>query len=109
MSEFAIMLFCAAVGFAVSGAVSSLYQLVTAKKAELLNPPKSGSAAAMVGAALVSLLGGPFIMARMMAVDLRSRKLSAVPALAGLIAVFMWSTLAGLFSVWFYVSLTLAS
>ena len=101
MSEFTVFLFCAAVGFAVAGAVSSFYQLVTSETPDLLKV-RDGVSGAVV-AALVGLFGGPFIVARKVVIGLRARELTLVPALMGLAAVGMWSTIAGIF----YVSLVL--
>ena len=62
MPVYLIYLFCAAVGFAAAGAITFFYQMVTSETADFATE-WHGWWAALV-AVLLSMFGGPFILAR---------------------------------------------
>lgn len=97
MLDLALFAYCAAIGFAAAGAVSSLYQLLTAEAADF-TVHRSGVAGNVV-AVLVSMFGGPAIIARKVVVGWRSRELTALPAAVGFTVAGVWSTCAGVFFV----------
>ena len=96
------LLFCAATGFAMAGTVASLYQLVTAKPAEFI--VAAGTVSGNVVAVLLTMFGGPFIITRKIIGGMRSRQLTLLPAVLGLVVVGMWSVCAGLFFLGLVIS-----
>jgi hypothetical protein len=103
VSEYQVLAFCAALGFATAGTISSFYQLVTSQRADFSFPGTSFSAAAVT--IFINMFAGPFILARTVLAGLRSREIRALTALAAVVIAGMWSSLAGIF----YVSLLLNS
>ena len=94
MAEFLAFSFCAAIGFAMAGTVSSFYQLVTAQPADFL--VTRSTVAGNVIAVLLTMFGGPFIVTRKIFDGVRGRTLAALPAALGLVVVGMWSVFAGI-------------
>ncbi len=97
MSELGVFAFCAATGFAVAGTVSSLYKLVTSEPADF--SIARSSVFGLLIAVLLSMFGGPFIVVQKILAGLKSKQLSAVPALFGVAVAGMWSVCAGIFFV----------
>lgn len=95
VAELLAFVFCAAVGFAMAGTVTSLYQLVTAQPAEFLTA--RSSVAGNVVAVLLTMFGGPAIVTRLIVAGLRDGRVTLVPAALGLAVAAMWSVLAGVF------------
>lgn len=102
MSEFTVFAFCAAIGFATAGTISSLYQWITAERADFTVQCRSASG--LVVLVLLTMFAGPFIIADKVIAGLRSRQISLVPAVVGTVLAGMWSVCAGIF----YVSLLVA-
>ncbi len=86
-------LFCAAFGFAAAGVITCFYQLVTSKTADFATEWHGWSAALI--AVLLSMFGGPFILARKVIVGIRLGEMGALPAIMFLGLCLMWSTCAG--------------
>ncbi len=103
MSEFQVLAFCAAIGFASAGTISSFYQLVTSQRADFSFPGPSLKTAALI--IFINMFAGPFILARTLISGLRSKELRALPAILGAVVTGMWSSLAGIF----YLSLLVSS
>jgi hypothetical protein len=103
VSVFQVLAFCAAIGFASAGTISSFYQWLTSQRADFSFP--SASLPAAVVTIVLNMFAGPFILARTVAFGLRSKEISAVPAILGVLVAGMWSALAGVF----YLSLLLHS
>lgn len=103
MSQGLILAFCTMMGFALAGAVSSLYQLVTSRTVEFqaFRQTAAGTAAAL----LISMFGGPFIVVRNILVGVRKRELGPVPVLVGLTISGIWSACAGVFFLSFVLLL----
>ena len=97
MSGLAIVAFCAAIGFVVAGAVSSLYQLLTSEAADFLISKKTFAGVAVV--AVTSLFGGPVIITRKVVAAVRARALGPLPAMLGLAVSALWSVCAGVLIV----------
>ncbi|HEX2257904.1 MAG TPA: hypothetical protein VHG92_14630 [Afifellaceae bacterium] len=95
MADMLAFLFCAAIGFAIAGAVTSLYQLVTAEPADF-TAPRAGLFGTLI-AVLLTMFGGPLIVTRKILAGLRAGRLTFVPAACGVAVVGMWSVCAGLF------------
>lgn len=95
-------MFCAAIGFASSGTISSFYQWMTAERADFSFPNAGLPAAALT--IFINMFAGPFILARKVVAGLRAREMRALPALAGVVVAGMWSAIAGVFYVSFLVS-----
>ena len=89
-----IYLFCGAVGFAAAGAITYLYQLITAETADFFTEWR-GWWLALV-AVLLSMFGGPFILARKVYFGIRLGEMRALPATMFLALCFMWSVCAGI-------------
>jgi hypothetical protein len=84
-------------GFVVAGTVASFYKLVTSEPADF-----SIARRGVIGltiAVLLSMFGGPFIVVQKVLAGLKSKQLSAVPALFGVAVAGMWSVCAGIFFV----------
>lgn len=94
MAELMAVLFCAATGFAMAGTIASFYQLVTAKPADFLLA-SSGITGNLI-AVLLTMFGGPLIIARKIVAGVHARQLTLLPAALGLVVVGMWSVLAGI-------------
>jgi hypothetical protein len=92
--ELLAFLFCAAIGFAMAGTVTSFYQLITAEPADFLTarPGIVGNVAAV----LLTMFGGPLIVSRKIVAGLREGRLTLLPAAFGVAVVGMWSVCAGL-------------
>ncbi|MGQ7794533.1 DUF6949 family protein [Faunimonas sp. B44] len=97
MSEFAIFGFCAAMGFALAGVVATFYQLVTSEVASFRVGRTTFIGNAM--AVILSMFGGPFIVARTVVAGFRARELPGLLLLIGLAISAIWSTCAGIFVV----------
>ena len=93
MPSYLVYLFCAAVGFTASGAIACFYQMVTAQRADFATE-WDGLWAAVI-AVLLSMFGGPFILARKVYVGIRLGEMGALPAIAFVVLCLMWSTCAG--------------
>jgi hypothetical protein len=88
-------LFCAAIGFAMAGAVASFYQLVTAEPADFLVARRGVTG--NLTAILLTMFGGPFIVTRKIVGGVRAGQLALLPAAVGLFVVGLWSVCAGIF------------
>lgn len=97
MVDLAIFLYCAAMGFVIAGTVATFYQWVTSERAQFLSGRKTVTG--FVGSLVVTMFGGPFIIARFIVNGLRSRELKPVMALAAAAIGAMWSVFAGIFFV----------
>ena len=86
-------LFCAAVGFSAAGAITFFYQMVTSQTAGFATEWRGWSAALI--AVLLSMFGGPFILARKVYLGFRLGEMRPLPAIMFLALCFMWSTCAG--------------
>lgn len=95
MSELGVFVFCAAMGFAVAGTVSSFYKWMTSETADFSIP--RGGILGLAIAVFLSMFGGPFIVVQKVFEGLKARQLSAVPALFGVAVAGMWSVCAGIF------------
>ena len=93
MQSYLVFLFCAAFGFAAAGAITCFYQLVTSETAEFATEWRGWSAALI--AVLLSMFGGPFILARKVYVGIRLGEMGALPAIMFLGLCVMWSVSAG--------------
>jgi len=99
VSQFGFYLNILAVGFAVSGVVSSFYQLVTSERADFL--PFSKSPSAVLLAILLSMFAGPFIIANKVWTGLVSREARA-PLIAVLVLICgLWSFYSGVAILYF--------
>ena len=101
MSSSLVYLFCAAFGFAAAGAITCFYQLVTSKTAEFATEWHGWSAALV--AVLLSMFGGPFILARKVYTGIRLGEMGAMPALMFVGLCFMWSVCAGVLYIDFAI------
>ena len=101
MSIYFVYLFCAAVGFAAAGAITFFYQLVTSKTADFATEWQGWSAALI--AVLLSMFGGPFILARKVYVGIRLGEMGALPAITFVVLCLMWSVCAGIVYIDFAV------
>jgi len=88
-----VYLFCAAFGFAAAGAITCFYQLVTSETAEFATEWRGWWAALI--AVLLSMFGGPFILARKVYNGIRLGEMGPLPAMMFLGLCFMWSVCAG--------------
>ena len=103
MSEFEVVVFCAAVGFASAGTITSFYQWITSERADFgIHRP---SPVGWLVVILLSMFGGPFIVMQKVLAGIRTHEIRAVPALLGLVVVGMWSVCAGVF----YLSLLISA
>ena len=93
MSSSFVYLFCAAVGFAAAGAITCFYQLVTSETADFATE-WHGWWAALI-AVLLSMFGGPFILARKVYTGIRLGEMGALPALVFVALCAIWSVCAG--------------
>lgn len=103
MSELGTFAYCAAFGFVCAATISSFYQWVTSER-----PDFSVSRTSMPGLALmvvISMFGGPFIVAQKILAGVRSQQIKVVPAVLGVVVAGMWSVCAGIF----YLSLMIAA
>jgi len=103
VSEYVVFVFCAAFGFVAAATIASFYQWVTAERADFsfarTSPP------AIVLAVLISMFGGPFIVAQKLLAGVRAHELRAIPACLGVLVAGMWSVCAGMF----YISLLIGA
>ena len=88
-----MFLFCAAFGFAAAGAITCFYQLVTSETAEFATEWRGWWAALI--AVLLSMFGGPFILARKVYIGIRLGEMGALPAMMFLGLCLVWSVSAG--------------
>lgn len=95
--------YCAAFGFVCAGTISSFYQWVTSERPDF--SMARTSVPGVVTAILLSMFGGPFIVAQKVIAGLRTHEITALPAVLGVIVAGMWSVCAGIF----YVSLLIAA
>lgn len=84
-------------GFVVAGTVSSFYKWMTSEPADF--SIARGGVVGLLIAVLLSMFGGPFIVVQKVFAGLKSRQLSAVPALFGVAVAGMWSVCAGIFVI----------
>ena len=99
MSQIGFYLSVFAVGFAMSGVAASFYRLVTSQSADFL--PFSSSFRGNIVAVLLSMFGGPFIIACKVRNGLKSREM-AVPLVAFLvITCTIWSFYSGVAVLYF--------
>ncbi|MDH3195311.1 MAG: hypothetical protein OEL78_03245 [Hyphomicrobiales bacterium] len=103
MPSYLVYLFCAAVGFAAAGAITCFYQLVTDQTAEFATEWRGWPAAFV--AVLLSMFGGPFILARKVYVGIRLGEMGAMPAIMFVGLCFMWSTCAGVIYIDFALNI----
>jgi hypothetical protein len=103
VSEFAALAYCAAVGFVAAAVIASLYQWITAERADFL--VGRVSVLGIIVSVLVTMFAGPFIVARKILLGLRSKELGVLPAAIAAILAGMWSVCAGIF----YVSLLISA
>ncbi len=89
-------------GFAAAAVISTLYQWITSERADFLITRTS--APGLVVAVLITMFGGPFIIARKVFAGVRAREIHALPAVIGAILAGMWSICAGVFYVSLLVS-----
>ncbi len=103
MSEFQVVVFCAAVGFASAGTIASFYQWITSERADfgIQRPSPLGWLVVI----LLSMFGGPFIVMQKVLAGIRSHEIRALPALLGVVVAGMWSVCAGIF----YLSLLISA
>lgn len=102
MSQLAAVVYCTAFGFVCSATIASFYTLVTAQRADF-NIAESGAAKIAISV-LITMFGGPFIVVQRVIAGLRSRELTAVPALFGTVVAGMWSLCAGIVYVSFLIT-----
>ena len=102
VSEAGVFVYCAAMGFAASATIATLYQWITSERAELF--AARANMWGLVLAVLVGMFAGPFILVQKVWGGLKSRELQALPALGGVILAGMWSVCAGIFYVSLLVS-----
>ena len=91
---------CAAIGFASAGTIASFYQWITSERADFtIGRPSPAGLAVLV---VLSMFGGPFIVAQKIVAGLRTHELRALPAAVGVVVAGMWSVCAGIFylSLW---------
>lgn len=103
MFDLGVFAYCAAMGFATAAVISTFYQWVTSERADFLIAHKSVPGVFI--SVLVTMFGGPFIVARKVLAGVRSNELRVLPAFIGAVLAGMWSVCAGVF----YVSLLLSS
>jgi hypothetical protein len=89
-------------GFVVAAVISTFYQWVTSENADFsIGKP---SVPGIVFSVLLTMFGGPFIVARKVIAGLRTRQIGTLAAIVAAIIVGMWSVCAGLFYVSLLVS-----
>jgi hypothetical protein len=89
-------------GFVVAAVISTFYQWVTSENADFsIGKPSIPGVAFSV---LLTMFGGPFIIARKVVAGLRTRQIGTLAAVAATIIVGIWSICAGLFYVSLLVS-----
>ncbi|HSG96269.1 MAG TPA: hypothetical protein VLA28_12170 [Afifellaceae bacterium] len=93
MSGYLVYLFCAAFGFTAAGAITCFYQLVTSKTADFATEWHGWPAALVT--VLLSMFGGPFILARKVYTGIRLGEMGAMPAVMFAVLCLMWSVCAG--------------
>jgi hypothetical protein len=103
VSEIGVFAYCAAMGFVSAATIASFYQWVTSEQADF-STSRSGAPASAISI-LLSMFGGPFIVARKIVAGLRKHELKALPAVIGTIVAGMWSVCAGIF----YLSLAVGA
>jgi len=103
VTQFGVFAYCAAMGFVAAATIATFYQWVTSEAAELFSG--RATVASLAFAVVLSMFCGPFIVARKVLAGLRSRELSALPAVIGIAISGTWSVCAGIF----YVSLLVAT
>ena len=103
MPSYLVYLFCAAVGFAAAGAITCFYQLLTSKTADFATEWQGWWAALI--AVLLSMFGGPFILARKVYIGVRLGEMGALPAITFVGLCFMWSVCAGVVYIDFAISI----
>ena len=101
MSSYLVYSFCAAFGFATAGAITCFYQLVTSETADFATEWHGWSAALI--AVLLSMFGGPFILARKVFTGIRLGEMGAMPAMMFLGLCVMWSVCAGILYIDFAI------
>ena len=101
MSVYLVYLFCAAVGFAAAGAITFFYQLVTSETADFATEWRGWWAALI--AVLLSMFGGPFILARKVYTGIRLGEMGALPAIMFVGLCIMWSVCAGIVYIDFVI------
>jgi hypothetical protein len=99
VSQIGFYLNILAVGFAVSGVVSSFYQLVTSEHPEFL--PFSKSPGAVMATIMLSMFAGPFIIARKAWAGLVNRETQAPLILLLLAICGLWSFYSGVAVLYF--------
>ncbi len=87
-------LFCGAFGFAAAGAITFFYQLVTRETADFATDWRGWGAA--LTAVLLSMFGGPFILARKVYLGVRLGEMGALPAIVFVALCIVWSVSAGI-------------
>ena len=102
VSEAGVFVYCAAVGFAASATIATLYQWITSERADLF--AARANTWGLLFAVLIGMFAGPFILVQKVWGGLRSRELQALPAVVGVVVSGMWSVCAGIFYVSLLVS-----
>jgi hypothetical protein len=102
VSELGVFTYCAAVGFVVAAVISTFYQWVTSESADF-SISKAG-VGGVVFCVLLTMFGGPFIVARKVVAGLRKREIGTLAAFVASLIVGMWSVCAGVFYVSLLVS-----
>jgi hypothetical protein len=103
VSIYLVYLFCAAFGFATAGVITCFYQLVTSETADFATE-WHGWPAALV-AVLLSMFGGPFILARKVFIGVRLGEMGAMPAVMFAGLCLMWSVCAGVLYIDFALNI----
>ena len=103
MSNYLVFVFCAAVGFAAAGAITHFYQLMTSETAEFATEWRGWWAALI--AVLLSMFGGPFILARKVYIGICLGEMGALPAAMFLGLSVMWSVCAGIVYIDFAINI----
>jgi cytochrome bd-type quinol oxidase subunit 2 len=101
MGELLALLFCATIGFVLAGVVASFYQLLTSEPADFFMPRATVSG--NVVAVLLTMFGGPLFVMRRVVEGLRRRDINVLPAAAGVLFAGMWSVVAGIVFLSFFV------
>jgi hypothetical protein len=90
-------------GFAVAAVISTFYQWVTSERADF--SIARTSVAGIAVSVLLTMFGGPFIVARKVVAGVRAREIGAPATLIAVVIIGMWSVCAGVF----YVSLLISA
>lgn len=97
MGDLGILIFCAAVGFAIAGCLTSFYKLVTSRS--LASAAQESKALGMAVAAAFAVFAGPVLIFEKLIEGVRGGELPASMVVGGVVISLIWSACAGVLLV----------